>query len=499
MMKKTAAGEQPNYFKSWVEWSGIPIAIALLATLTITLPYTSPAAVPVIAGLAILVASFFRYDLLLYFMVFLLPVAPLLQIGDFPVHDVVSLMRILMFAGVLAKKLLDGEPLRQWFWRSRIEKLALVFCLIAVISATVTNPVDPASIRSLFRLTSYVLFYYSLTGWLNSEAQLRRMIGVLFASTITICVLGFDQVILNDFGTWFYWLYTGQEQYIEPWQTRITSVFLHVNPFAAYLNLVLPLALAAGTSLVLGSFLRRAGRICFFVATLALLLTQSRGAFLGFVCFLGIALWSVVKQKSARSKLVLTVLMAFVFAAIVVQVSSDSVGTTTASASDRLTGLDETTLTRIYIYATAWNLFTSAPFLGIGYGNFKSRLNPSIAGGPDNVWDTHNLYLKLLSETGTIGFLCFMALIFFAVQQTRQSLKDNSAQLQRVFAVALLGALVSLLVHGLVDVMIDVPQFGSLLWLIFAMFTVANRIGQKEAAIANLSGIPALSGSRQGC
>ena len=94
-MKIAAAGEPPNHFKaSWVDWSGIPTAIALLATVMITLPYVSTAAVPVIAGLAILVASFFRYDLLLYFMVFLLPVAPLLQIEDFPVHDLLSLARL---------------------------------------------------------------------------------------------------------------------------------------------------------------------------------------------------------------------------------------------------------------------------------------------------------------------------------------------------------------------------------------------------------------------
>jgi hypothetical protein len=78
-----------------------------------------------------------------------------------------------------------------------------------------------------------------------------------------------------------------------------------------------------------------------------------------------------------------------------------------------------------------------------------------------------------------------MALIYFAVQDARKRLKDDSAQLQRVFAVALLGALVAVLAHGLVDVMMDVPQFGSLLWLIFAMFTVVNRLRQKEPAISN--------------
>jgi O-antigen ligase len=453
-------------------------AIALLATVLVALPYISPLAVLTVAGLALLVAAYFSYDPLLYAVIFFLPIEPLIQVDGFPIHDLSSLMRVVIFGAVLAKKVTSDEPMQDWLWQGGLEKLNLLYCLIALVSAAVANPLETGAVHALFRLISYVCLFYTVTGWVRSQSQLRAILAILFASTIATCIIAYSQVALNDLGDWYRALYTGQEEFFEPWTGRVTSVFLRTNPYAGYLNLILPLALAVWNSQTFTRRFRLAGRICFFMATVTLVLVESRGAFLGFFFMIAVALRYIVKTKSARKAFFIDLALALAIGAVVSSAAEQaaripSVGPS-VSFEDRLTTLDEATLTRLFIFASAWGMFVSSPVFGIGYGNFRSHLTPMMGDAPNDVWDTHNLYLKLLSETGIVGFACFFALILAAVRTARKICKDNSGSLEAALAGALLGAIATLLVHGMVEVMNEVPAYGAMLWLLFGMFRAAN-------------------------
>jgi O-antigen ligase len=76
----------------------------------------------------------------------------------------------------------------------------------------------------------------------------------------------------------------------------------------------------------------------------------------------------------------------------------------------------------------AWAIFTQAPFLGVGFGNyawhsydlqalpeFRDVLKPQLFS------HTHNIFTQLLAETGIIGISIFIFLIFGWVKQFRQS------------------------------------------------------------------------------
>jgi hypothetical protein len=45
-----------------------------------------------------------------------------------------------------------------------------------------------------------------------------------------------------------------------------------------------------------------------------------------------------------------------------------------------------------------------------------------------------------------------------------------------------LGATVTMILHGFVDVMLDVPQFAALLWLLFAALPLMHGFEQKDVA-----------------
>ncbi len=464
----------------------LTLLIAFVATGVILLPLVFSSGPFLLAGAMVVCLAFWQWDPLLYLAVFLLPFAPIVQ-TDFPIHDLVALLRILIFAGVFLRKLLDRGELGKWLLGSALDKFAVGYLAIASLSVAI-NLGAGSGVRALFRLVSYLALYYSVTAWVQSRSKLLQLIRVLLISTLLICCLGFYQFVANGYGQWFYWLYHGQEEYIEPFAGRITSVFLHINPFAAFLNLVLPLALAVCVkSADRGA--ARLGGICLFAAMLALFLTQSRGALLAFAVMLLLAFRYLVKDAGNRKRVLVQIIFALLIAVTAYQIrdrwveqqASEYTVSGASATLDRLTGLDEATLTRLVIYGKAWDFFLSSPAIGVGYGNFPHLFAPSIEGGPDSAWDTHNLYLKLLSETGLIGALCYLGLVVVVWRLARSGLATAAAPLDGIVFFAVLGATATMLVHGLVDVMLDVPQFSGLLWLLFGTLVLARKSQGIEA------------------
>lgn len=464
----------------------LTLAISFVATGVIILPLAFSSGPFLLAGVAVLCLAFWQWDPLLYLAIFLLPFAPIVQ-TDFPIHDLVALLRILIFAGVFLRKLLDRGELGKWLLGSILDKFAVAYLVIASLSIVV-NPDAGSGVRALFRLVSYLSLYYSVTAWVHSRSKLVQLVQILLISTLVICCLGFYQFTANGYGQWFYWLYHGQEEYIEPFAGRITSVFLHINPFAAFLNLVLPLALAVRFNTTdRGS--ARLGSLSFFAATLALFLTQSRGALLAFAVMLFLAFRLFLKDVGKRKRVLVQVVVALMIAVAAYQIrdrleeqqASESAASGASTTLDRLTGLDEATLTRLVIYGKAWDFFLSSPVIGVGYGNFPRLFAPSIEGGPDSAWDTHNLYLKLLSETGLIGTFCYLGLLVVVWGLARAALTTAAVPLDRIVSFGVLGATATVLVHGLVDVMLDVPQCSGLLWLLFAVLLFAGKLKEIEA------------------
>ena len=459
--------------------AGLSTLLAALAASTILLLLSMPLAGVALAVVAVLAASFLFFDPLLYLAVFLLPLAPMVELESFPIHDWASFSRLLIFAGVFTRRLLDREPLGPWLWKGRFQKWMLLYVAVTVISAAVVNPLGGEAERSLMRLASYVLFYYAVTAWVKRPEQLRKIIMALLASTIAVCLPAFLQVASGSFGSWFHALYSNQSDEIPQWTGRVSSVFLGVNFLAGYLNMVLPLALAI-QSLTEDTGLRVAARICFFLGVITLVLTQSRGAYIAFLAMLWVAFRTVLRSRRARLKFMPGFMLALIIGAAIAYAANQQVGDAGIAApttAERFTSLDEATLERLQIYGAAWEMFLGSPAMGIGYGNFRTHFNPMNGDSVSDFWDAHSLYLKVLSETGGVGFLCFFAMIGAVMVLAHKRWKGSVRGVERILALAVLGAVTTVLVQGLVESLTDLPQFGSLLWLLFALLMVAGGAG----------------------
>jgi|GEM_PF-955827 len=459
-------------------WDGLFMAllIAALAVIIAALATSNPVFLAAGLGIALAIAAVFRFDLFVYTLIFLLPWYPYLD-TRLPLRDVSMVLRFVLFAAVLFIRKKNGQSLARWILGNWIRKGVLVFAGIAIASLLLSS-LGPNldALRLLARLFSYLALFFAVLGWVETRQQVHRIITILLTSTIGVALFGFYQVLAQGYTDFYFYLYPSQEQALEDWNGRITSVLFHFNSLAGYLNLVLPFSLAC---LVLAKerWQRNLAMICHTLACAALYFTASRGGLIAYAGMVLAVLWFLKPRVAAISRLLVATALA---AAIVFSLQSPF------ASEGRVQDVDDFTSTsRLALWGTAGAMFLHHPVLGVGYGNYRSLYNDYLPGVAPNELDTHNLYLQLLAETGIIGFAAFFFLIGSFVR-IAVKLARNADPWCRLLGIGLGGALAATLIHGLVDFLFNVsPQFGGLFWLILALGLIAY----EQCALPRVSSI----------
>ncbi|MFQ3568065.1 MAG: O-antigen ligase family protein [Aggregatilineales bacterium] len=257
---------------------------------------------------------------------------------------------------------------------------------------------------------------------------------------------------------------------------RAFGTFGQPNPFGAFMGLLTPIALGAalGYGIRFLRSRRETGTSYWFylipisfhsvaagLMAVALVMSWSRGAWLGFAAAIGIVIFAL-PQRPARSLLLLASLVIITIttwtsgwlpASITERVGS-AVGEL-VSASD-VRGVDITAenyalVERVAHWQAAVNMATAHPWLGVGFGNYETAyadyrlMNWALALG-----HAHNYYLNVFAETGIIGLMAYLLMWLLIIAFTWQA-RRHPDPLARSVAVGLLGTWVYLSVHSITD------------------------------------------------
>jgi len=213
---------------------------------------------------------------------------------------------------------------------------------------------------------------------------------------------------------------------------RIRGTFVHPNPFASYLVLIAPVALALYPHL--SGRQRRAAQLVGAVAGLLTLFTYTRGAW-------GALLISVLYIGWKQDKRIIVgmfVLMAVVFIAV-------------PSVSTRLADLDNqrqvgqgdpnSLAWRFDYWARLLPMTADSPLIGIGLDQVlvtsEEKLQP------------HNSLVQAMVETGLLGFVMLSGFIITAALDLRYAIRTAAPGLPRGVAIASAAAALGLLVQML--------------------------------------------------
>jgi O-antigen ligase len=191
---------------------------------------------------------------------------------------------------------------------------------------------------------------------------------------------------------------------------------------------------------------RRSGRLClvlFLAFSFVLAIGGGRGPLLSSALVLLIPIGLGVRlpmRKVLISRALLSVLLLLLAMPVGLAFYSAVTGQRLGTI-DRLEQLADEGNPRIALYAETIEIWKRAPLLGHGTGSW-----PMLAGYGDEKNYPHNLFLELLAESGLVGLILFVALVWVALRPgSFQRLRCDPQALcaMMLFADALLGAMTS--------------------------------------------------------
>ncbi len=346
--------------------------------------------------------------------------------------------------------------------------LALLAVLAVALFATGFSPVPVAAAKGLLKLGSYLGVYALMRQLLAaSPPWWDRLVAALLAGELLTSVSGIRQ-LYADSGELARW---SDANSMSEGTVRIYSSLDNPNLLGGYLLPILPLALVA--------VLRwpELPRRLFAMASLllgivALVLTYSRGAWMGMVASLGLLVLLLALRATRhwppfwRRTLPLLLLLggAVALVVLVTQVEPLRVRVMSLVAGRE----DSSNNFRINVWTAALAMIQDRPWHGIGPGNTAFNLIYPLYQQPKfNALSAYSIPLELLVEAGIPGLLAGLVLLLTAVRTgLRLGRGASTLALPCLAAVAVFAGLA---VQGLTDTIFFRPEVQ-----LIALFSLAT-------------------------
>ena len=351
----------------------------------------------------------------------------------------------------------------------------LLAVLAVAVLATGFSPVPAAALKGLLKLLSYLGVYALAQRLLVSHARWwDRIVAALLAGGLLTAVIGIRQ-LYADTDALARW---SDANSVAQGTVRIYSTLGNPNLLGGYLLPLLPLAavallrwrglaprLFALTSLVLG--------------LVALVLTYSRGAWMGMVAALAVLTLLLLLRRIRHWPLLwrrLVPLLLLLGGAAVLAVVVSQVEPLRVRVLSLLAGREDSSNNfRMNVWAAALRMIQDRPWLGIGPGNNAFNLVYPLYQEPKfNALSAYSIPLELAVEAGLPGLLAGVGLYLSAL---RAGLVQAGGALSRALpAMAAVAVFVGLGVQGLTDTIFFRPEVQ-----LVALFCLASLAAGQES------------------
>lgn len=358
-------------------------------------------------------------------------------------------------AGMLFYVVMDMVQSRDW--RVRVPKAAWMWMVLMAMGAFTAGfgTFRLVATMEVVRNAKLLLLFLVVANGVVRRRQFEHMVAALVGWMFVQGIYGLGQYFFN--------LNLGLDRLGESAirseslgnesRRRIGALLGHPNVLSGYLSMVMPLSLAILFSKV-SLWLRIMAAVALPAAAGALVLTLSRNGWLstaaGSVVVVGLSLFHRgIRVRTTAMRVVLisggTVALAFASEIIIKRfLRSDPMN------------LDA----RWKINKVAFKMIMDKPLLGHGENStaYVMTSNPryhldtvsELSRNPEVIPPIHNIYLSQLAEQGAIGLIIFLTMFWFVIKAALGNLKVRD---ETVYAInmGLLGGLVGIMMHGLID------------------------------------------------
>jgi len=343
--------------------------------------------------------------------------------------------------------------------------------ILFLLSATIAVFISDNQLSAMGIWKAYfiepLLFLIVLIYTVKNKQQIKNLIYCLGLLTIAIGFLAMVQKFTGLFIDNPFWQAEATR--------RVTTFFSYPNAAAL---LVAPIIILA-----IGSLLTDKKITCLILNILAIVLgsltlfwVKSTGAILGLLAGLVFLLIYYKKTRIITSILVgLLIILTLTLTA-----SPYNFQNIKKQLAPHRLGLVATSLEiRINQWQEVWQMLKDNPLAGAGLANYQNKIKPYHQYDFIEIYlYPHNLFLNFWSELGLLGLVSFVWLIIIFFIYAFRSLKKS---VDKLLGLTIIAAMLTLLIHGLVDVPYFKNDLAILFWIIVGLLIInKNEIPRNE-------------------
>lgn len=372
----------------------------------------------------------------------------LLEIFSLPFSYEISTISLLSAFSIY---LLDGFKHKFSFYRTKVDYSILIFAIFSIVSIFVSGD-KVFSAYNFFNVAGrYLLTFFLVVQMYPREDENidKKIILVLLASYLIVCLYGFWQILLNhrdiEQGLWV------DSEVFKNIKMRMYSTWYNPNLFGGYLDILLSII----ASLFSFSYKGKAKSVLLFLFILGfvcLFLTYARGSIIALVLVLGI--YFLLKKRSLFLGLLILVGSLFILNPGIVE-----------RFSLNLYNMDTSSQMRLAFFNSTMHMIKDHPLLGIGWGQFYAvypMYDYYMQGEIIRIVHAHNMYLNIWAEVGIFGLLGYLYTFFKTIVE---GLTGNQNPLYIGISLGML----AISINGLTDFVLFNIELSMLLWCLMGL------------------------------
>ena len=338
------------------------------------------------------------------------------------------------------------------------DKFLLAYFLIVIISVAGSS-LFYLSLKGFFKTFVYLGFYVSLILYFKDNKDKIKYIFLAYALCVSFeTVVAFLQnfTSVGEISGWQDMSRLNPEEVM----TRVYGTLKPYNPnlFGGYLLACIPAFIAIPKRFAIPGAI---------FASIALVLTGCRGAYIGFFLQLIVLGFIIYKNLNAKYKQIFTTaasacavaLMAFIMSISALRARIFSIFAMRSDSSNSF---------RFNVYNSCVDMFKDNWLLGIGVGNqnFREIYGLYMKTGFDAL-SAYNIYLEIAVESGIFALITFVGFIGLIINKAVKNLSN-------FYVLAALISIIGILIHGIVDTVFFRPQIQFTFWIMVAVIRSLN-------------------------
>lgn len=344
---------------------------------------------------------------------------------------------------------------------NKVEIPIIIYGILIVIG-TITSINPTGSFRDFtIHMVSLALVIVMVNS-IKTKEELNRIITLLVFSATIVALIGLYQYVAGveiDAA----WVDVENNPDIK---ARVFSVFGNPNVLAEYLIMMIPLSIS------LMWYSKKIYKKVLFLGTsliliLAIVLTMSRGGWLGF----------------AFSALVFILLVDRRFLLSIIPITLAGVYLLPQTYLNRILSIgnfnDSSNAYRLKMWEITMEIIGDFPLAGVGFGHlpFKQTFETYIRTMP--TYHAHNTFLEIAAELGIPGLIAFLLIIFVVFKYSIKELISKDHTYITIISAGVLSGLAGVLAHGAVENVLYLTRIIFSFWIMIGFLLVLLRLNKK--------------------